>query len=90
MLTVKVKNLPTPNGNTAPTQFEIHTEDGVYFQSYETVIAFEPKTGPTVLDTGALHYSRTTTKYLNIFLGTNTREIKEWIADGRIVLKELN
>ena len=36
MKTIKVQNLTSSNGNDVPNQFEIRTEEGVYFQSYCT------------------------------------------------------
>ena len=38
---MKVRNMITPNNNTAPNQFIITTNDGEIFQSYKSVIAIK-------------------------------------------------
>jgi len=41
---VKVENMTSENtGRGVPNQFIITTPDGRYFQSYQTVIAFDPR-----------------------------------------------
>jgi hypothetical protein len=69
----KANNLYSPNGSKVANQFEITTDEGVFFQSYETIIAFRPY-GNTkiILDHKALDYSPTTSKYLAIFLGESS------------------
>jgi len=44
MNNVKVQNMKSSNGNTIANQFEIFTNEGKYFQSYSTIIAFKPFT----------------------------------------------
>ena len=91
---VKVRNLRSENGNHVPNQFVIEAGDGVYFQSYETVIAKMPRRGKDTrvqLDKDSWDYSRTTTKYLNQFLGTSgKKDIEERIATKRYRLVSLN
>ena len=90
MKTVKVQNMQSSKGNTVPNQFIIHTKDGRYFQSYQTVIAFiENPTGKVYLDDG-WNYSRTTSKYRNIFLGETTAETERKIASGEYTVTNLN
>ena len=77
MLKIKVENMASSRGNTVPNQFIIKTDKGDYFQSYNTIIALlesscdDGLTYKTILDTNALNYSKTTSKYLYEFLGMN-------------------
>ena len=94
---VHVENMTSNAGNKVANQFEIITDDGVYFQSYRTVIAFKPfdSSKPTLLDyahnmAGSKVWSVTTTKYRNKFLGGNTKEIRERLNSGVYQLAELN
>lgn len=80
--------MESSRGNTVSNQFIIFADNKEIFQSYETVIAIKGK-GIT-LDTKALDYSRTTSKYLYQFLGIDRKEIEDKIKTGDIVLKNLN
>ena len=83
---MKVENMVSSRGNYVPNQFII-TDDGMeIFQSYETIIAIKDK-GKITLDNNALEYSRTTSKYLYLFLGMDRKEI---IKDSTIIYKDLN
>lgn len=42
MLKIKVENMQSSRGNDIPNQFVITTDEGRYFQSYNSVIAFKP------------------------------------------------
>lgn len=57
-------------GNTAPNQFIIQDDKGVWFQSYSIIIAHirYGMNNSLVLDDGALDYSATTLKFLKIFM----------------------
>jgi len=77
------------NGNKAVNQFVIKDEKKTVFQSYETKIA-EIENGLITLDTGALNYSKTTSKHLFIFLGMDRKEIEKEIKEGKIKLTNLN
>jgi hypothetical protein len=91
MLKIKVRNMQSNRGNDVPNQFIIDTDEGIYFQSYSTIIAFESfETHITYLDRGKYDYSRTTSKYRNQFLGRTTKEVEAMIKDGRYVLTDLN
>tara|TARA_R100000306_G_C4277576_1_gene93360 strand:+ start:210 stop:491 length:282 start_codon:yes stop_codon:yes gene_type:complete len=91
---IQVKNLTSPNGNKVPNQFEININYAYYFQSYETIIAIidERKSfqNSITLDTNALNYSRTTSKYLYKWLRMNRKEIENKIKTKEIILKDLN
>tara|TARA_R100000742_G_C4176312_1_gene12900 strand:- start:141 stop:410 length:270 start_codon:yes stop_codon:yes gene_type:complete len=87
---VKVYNMISPNGNQVTNQFEIYTNKGKYFQSYQSIIAFIDNKGQVFLDDYYWNYSRTTSKYRNIFLNDNTNNIKDKIKSGEYKFKELN
>jgi len=91
MKKVKVSNLKSDKGNTIPNQFEIETKDGLYFQSYNAIIVFiDKKNGQWYFDEYYWNYSRTTSKYRNIFLEENTKEIEKKIKEGIYILTNLN
>ena len=88
---IKVENMLSSNGNKVPNQFEITTDEGVYFQSYKTIIAFKPyANSPVLLDKGRWDYSVTTGKYRNEFLGEGITETRKKIASGEYILTNLN
>jgi len=91
---MKVRNMTDSRGNQVPNQFEIHADEGVYFQSYKTVIAFIPLGyGPdakTQLDERMWDCSVTTSKYRNQFLRETTKETKAKIASSEYALTDLN
>jgi len=86
----RVENMVSHNGNTVANQFLIYTEKGVYFQSYDSVIAFKPYTGKTQLDSEYWDYSSTTSKYRNIFLNENKATTEAKIKNGTYELVNLN
>lgn len=84
---MRVENMVSNRGNYIPNQFIITDDDGrEIFQSYETIIAIKDK-GEIILDSDALAYSKTTSKYLYLFLGMNRKEIKN---NKNITYKNLN
>ena len=87
---LKVENLKSRNGNLVPNQFRIITDKCVFFQSYQSIIVFIPTKGKTQLDSKFWDYSRTTSKYRNIFLNEMTAEIKKKIKEGIYILTNLN
>lgn len=87
---MKVSNLESSRGNTVPNQFEIRTDEGVFFQSYNSIICFVPRVGKTLLDEYYWNYSKTTSKYRSVFLGESTIETKKRIDDGTYLLTNLN
>lgn len=88
----KIENMTSPRtGKDVPNQFRIYTQEGVYFQSYQTIIAFDPNNGsPLQLDERRWDYSVTTSKYRNAFTGLSTRETQQGIDKGTILLTNLN
>lgn len=89
---IKVKNLVSVNGNAVPNQFEITTERGKYFQSYDSTIIFIPldQNRKTELDERYWDYSITTSKYRNRFLGENKPTTLKKIESGEYILTNLN
>lgn len=89
MNNVKVSQFEGRNG-AVKNQFEIRTSEGVYFQSYDSIIAFIPNSGKTQLDAKFWDYSKTTGKYRNIFLGESKAATAAKIASGEYEVTNLN
>jgi len=88
---VSVENFTSIRSNKpVANQFRIFTEEGVYFQSYGTVIAFRPVRGRVQLDSSYWDYSRTTGKYRNQFLGEGIADTRKKIESGEYTLVNLN
>ena len=93
MKTPRIENMESPrSGRPVPNQFIIYTEEGEYFQSYSTIIAFRHRGSDPcwVLDKDKWNCSVTTSKYRNQFTGMTTKETEKAIKDGRIKLEDLN
>jgi hypothetical protein len=86
---IKVRNLTSSRGNKVANQFEIEAGNKTYFQSYETIIACYDQKG-LILDTHALDYSRTTSKYLYEFTRSDRKELQERIKNKSIRVRNLN
>lgn len=85
MLNLKVNNIISAKGNSIANQFEIrdYKNGASYFQSYETIIA-KIKDDKVTVDRQSWDYSRTTSKYLNVFLDDfNFSEIAEMNHDQK-------
>ena len=63
----------------------INTEQGQYFQSYESIICFRPNNGNTITIGGHWNYGTTTKKHLCTWLNTTVKEIQQGIKDGSII-----
>lgn len=92
---IKVSNINSPrSGSPVANQYEIRTNEGQYFQSYDSVIAFRSNDSiPTItLDGNYWDYSVTTLKYLKEFLrtGQSKKEIEKDIEAGVYKLANLN
>ena len=73
--------------NIANNQFKVYTDEGVYFQSYDSVVAFKPNSSEEKIRVGVdWDYSRTTMKYVGQFLGQNTAKTKRDIKDEVILV----
>ena len=87
----KVTQMTSPrSGNPVANQFEIRTPKGLFFQSYDSIIALVDKKNNIILDEYYHDYSRTTSKYLSSFLGISTQDRKLMIKSKEIKLKDLN
>jgi len=97
---IKVENMESSRGNLVPNQFTITTDDGVYFQSYRSLIAFIPNyqylqknkidSRIVFLDRNKWDYSVTTGKYRNSFLNETKKETEKKIKEGIYKLIDLN
>lgn len=65
---IKISQLINDNNNPAANQFIIEVNNGVIFQSYDSVIAFYNKNNGKVYVTEDWDYSNTTRKHFYIFL----------------------
>ena len=73
--------------NIANNQFEVYTDEGVYFQSYNSVVAFKPNSSEEKIRVGVdWDYSRTTMKYVGQFLDQNTAKTRKDIKDEVILV----
>lgn len=86
----RVSNMMGSNGNRIVNQFIIEYDYKEVFQSYDTTIAVVYNDGRILLDKEALNYSRTTSKYLFIFLDMTRKNIEYSITKGYIKLVNLN
>jgi hypothetical protein len=88
----KVRNMQSRNGNKIQNQFIIDCDNKEIFQSYNSVIAVKDynKGGQIFLDEYYWNYSRTTSKYRNMFLGESTKETEYKINSGVYKLTNLN
>ena len=92
---VKTCNMKSPiSGNRVPNLCKIYTNKYVYFQSYQSIIARTERgyLGKPTLDKNYLDYSKTTLRFLKLFLGTNKtkKEIEQDIKSGVYKLTNLN
>ena len=72
-------------------QFIIRTPKGVYFQSYDSIIAFKPNDSRRIqLDSYYWDYSKTTGKYRNMFLNEGISETRAKIERKEYLLTNLN
>ena len=98
----KVENMTSSRGNDVPNQFIIRNKQGTFFQSYNSIIVFEPANydrWPTKetpnnrkiqLDINYWDYSNTTSKYRNQFLGESKAETQKKTDSGIYRLADLN
>ena len=87
-----VQNMISQNGNKVANQFIVTLPENVtVFKSYNTVIA-QNRNGEIVLDSKALEYSATTTKYLKQFLNTSDskKQLQAKIRNGFYQVEDLN
>jgi hypothetical protein len=86
---MNVSNITNNNGNKVPNQFVIYDNGANYFQSYNSIIV-KRSNDKIELDSYYWNYSKTTSKYRNIFLGETTKETQKKIDSGEYLLTNLN
>ena len=85
---MKIQNLTNSRGNKVANQFEVITDKGIYFQSYNTMIVFIPNDNkPTQLGKD-WKYSTTTSIHRNNFLNETTKETQRKLDEGVYILNE--
>ena len=87
---IHVQNMTSKSGNSIANQFVIRTKQGVYFQSYDSLIVFINNKRQVFLDTCYWNYSNTTSRYRKEFLGEDTKTTKDKINKGKYILEYLN
>ncbi len=86
----KVTQFDGRNG-AVKNQFILTTNEGRFFQSYDSMIAFIPNNREKIkLDSQYWDYSKTTGKYRNQFLGETKEETARKIDSGVYELTNLN
>ncbi len=89
MNNTKVKNMSGKTGKPIANQFIISTDEGIFFQSYNSIICKQAD-GKTYLDSYYWDFSVTTGKYRNIFLNEGIAETRKKIDSGEYILTNLN
>lgn len=87
---IKVSQFENEKGVPVKNQFFILCDDCTMFQSYKSIIAKKMKDGTVYLDSYYWDYSKTTSKYRNLFLRETTKETQEKIYSGVYKLVNLN
>ena len=97
-----MKYVYVENLEGAKNQFLIHTPEGLYFQSYDSLIAFKGNKNMNIqyaynnfediyLDINKWNFYKATEKYRNIFLDdARETETKRRIKEGKYRLIDLN
>jgi len=85
-----IENMKNSNGKRQKNQFLIQTKEGLFFKSYNAIIAFKPLFGPIILDREKWDFSNTTGIYRNIFLRETKKETEKKIKQGIYKLENLN
>lgn len=87
----QVRQMTNAAGKPVANHFTIETSEGVYLQSYKSIIVFMPfEGGTTLLDAKYWDYSTTTGKYRNMFLNETIDETRRKIDAGIYQLANLN
>lgn len=86
-MTIKVEQLSGDN------HYKIYdkSNDTVYLQSYNKIIVkIEMATKTVYLDRTYYNWSKTTSKYRNLFLGVSNKTFKDKLENGGYFLTDLN
>jgi hypothetical protein len=87
---MKVQNMTSKNGKKVPNQFVITDGNIEYFQSYKTIIAKRDHLAGIATIDIKNPYSKTTSKYLYMFLGTNSKDFRIKLNNGAYLIADLN
>ena len=88
---MKVFNMVSSKGNKIANQFIINDKyNNQLFQSYNSIIAKRYTNGIVELDKKYWDYSKTTSKYRNMFLGESNQETNWKVKIGVYKLVDLN
>ena len=98
---MKVENMKNNNNNIVKNQFIITDDNRRYFQSYNSIIVMIENTpwlsGANLTDDFIVYidpdyydYSKTTTRYRNIFLGIDNDTFNKNLKDNKYTFKSLN
>ncbi len=90
---MKAFNMASSNGRKVPNQIIIMDGNKRYFQSYDVIISMTDTSKDfcqTYLDEKYWNYSKTTSKYLNEYLGMTSKYVKNAIERGELILTNLN
>lgn len=87
---IQVTNMESPRtGLPVANQYVIITGDGIYFQSYQTVVAMLDNSGKIWVKENAWEYSKTTSKYLSewfcnytVYNGMTKKQGEKLMRDG--------
>lgn len=74
---------------TKDNKYQYTISSGFLFQSYESLVCFIDYAGRMFIDERYYKYSKTTSKYLSIFLKRTSKEIEKEIKEGKIRLCEI-
>tara|TARA_Y100000593_G_scaffold36906_1_gene71657 strand:+ start:630 stop:896 length:267 start_codon:yes stop_codon:yes gene_type:complete len=88
---MKVFNMISSKGNKIANQFIINDEyNNQLFQSYNSIIAKRYTNGMVELDKKYWNFSKTTSKYRNMFLDESNQETNYKVKIGVYKLVDLN
>tara|TARA_R110002012_G_scaffold290274_1_gene483846 strand:- start:441 stop:713 length:273 start_codon:yes stop_codon:yes gene_type:complete len=90
---MKAYNMKSSQGNKVPNQIIITDGNKRYFQSYDVIISMSDTSEDycqTFLDEKYWNYSKTTSTYLNKYLGMTSSQVKNAIKKGELILTNLN
>tara|TARA_R100001443_G_scaffold101176_2_gene108982 strand:+ start:135 stop:410 length:276 start_codon:yes stop_codon:yes gene_type:complete len=89
---MKVAQMLNDQGQAVKNQFYIFDQDNsvIMFQSYNSIIIKKYNDGNVELDQKYWDFSKTTSKYRNVFLGEKKQETERKIKQGIYKLVDLN
>ena len=90
---MKAVNMTSSQGNKVPNQIIIMDGNKRYFQSYNVIVSMTDTSEDfcqTYLDQKYWNYSKTTSTYLNKYLGMTSQHVKNAIKRGELILTNLN